>query len=311
MALDPALATVARRARSTLDHMGPMLGSELCEQLADVPKVAVWKACLKSDFVYRTAFGRYYLRYDITRDDGIRLTPSILRDFLTYTLLYTENALPSVMELTAERLNALRIVSQRKLAFARQLFLTAPGDVVAALRDTCCAYIAGDIAYNLAHDVPRKHVETGVTVHGSDIDLVLVHNHKADTDAVEAMEAHLLKTKHRYLMDPGVREELDFVVKPVSRMIDQFAYDDIPSKIACKVLYESQYVFGDVGIYDALLANLKLSGVTAKIEADFATALSSRKDTYAHLLEVADVANPLDPDTASLFYFSQERVEME
>ena len=71
-----------------LDANGPMTGGEIASKLGDVKKILVWKTCMDTDRFHIFNCARYYLRYDITRDDQIRLSPSVLRDFLSFTLIY-------------------------------------------------------------------------------------------------------------------------------------------------------------------------------------------------------------------------------
>ena len=65
---------------------GPQLGKELALALPDVPVLALWQACYRSEAFHMSHFASYYLRFDVTRDDQVRLSPSILRDFMSFTL---------------------------------------------------------------------------------------------------------------------------------------------------------------------------------------------------------------------------------
>ena len=58
---------------------GPQLGKELALALPDVPVLALWQACYRSEAFHMSHFASYYLRFDVTRDDQVRLSPSILR----------------------------------------------------------------------------------------------------------------------------------------------------------------------------------------------------------------------------------------
>jgi len=80
-------------------------------------------------------------------------------------------------------------------------------------------------------------------------------------------------------VSPDIREELDFIVKPIDRMLDQLSYRDIHEKIASKILYESYFLMGRVDIYQALINHLESGGTKDLIETDFETALQQRKDT--------------------------------
>ena len=77
---------IEARVIGVLSERGPQIGKELAAALPGVPVLALWQACYRSDTFRVSHFASYYLRYDITRDDQVRLSPSILRDFLSFTL---------------------------------------------------------------------------------------------------------------------------------------------------------------------------------------------------------------------------------
>jgi len=67
--------------------------------LPDVPVRNLRKACFRSQSFLISHFASYHLRFDITRGDQARLSPSILRDFLSFTLF----GLPGQREQMIER----------------------------------------------------------------------------------------------------------------------------------------------------------------------------------------------------------------
>ena len=80
--------------------------------------------------------------------------------------------------------------------------------------------------------------------------------------------------------------------------------------IASKILYESLFLYGRLDVYEYLLSQMNIMGTRQKIENDYEIALSERKQTVGRIL---DLKKPLvisdDPETQSLFFFSQERLE--
>ena len=92
-------------------------------------------------------------------------------------------------------------------------------------------------------------------------------------------------------------------------MLGQMAYGDIHQKIASKILYESYFLMGRVDIYQTLMKHLKLKGTWDRIEQDFEIALGQRKSTIAKILALAPDASTEDPEVASLFFVSKERLE--
>ncbi|MEM0986365.1 MAG: hypothetical protein AAGJ32_08970 [Pseudomonadota bacterium] len=302
----PEKSPLQLRIHQTLSAHGALLGKELCEYLDGEPFLAVWQACFSDDTIQISHFSRYYLRFDITRADMVRLSPSILRDFLSFTLISLPGQRETVIDRQVELSNTHREISREKMRIARTVMIEALADVDQELKARLCAFIAGDLAYFLGHSEPREIKATGERVRGSDIDIIIVHDDLPD-DVVEAIDSALSKAKYYYLSHPGWRQELDFIVKPIERMYDQFNYSDIHEKIASKIVYESLFLAGSVSLYGMIMEEMRASGAGAKIEADFEYGLADRKSALHQLLQADPYA--LNENTQSLFYFYQERVE--
>jgi len=268
MAVD--IEALSRRIGMLISDNGPMLGKELHAHLPEVGHLELWQACFSSDDLQISQFSRYYLRYDITREDMIRLSPSILRDFMSFTLMS---------------------ISQGDLKGHR-----------------ACAFIAGDLAYFLGHNEPREVAALGELVRGSDLDVIIVHDGLEPAD-IEKMEAHMLAAKNYLMRKPSLRQELDFIIKPVEKMFGQFRYHTIQEKIASKIVYESLFMAGSVVLYTQIMDQLRLSGTEQKITDDFSKGLEDRSQAVTRLLG-ADQED-IDVNVRSLFYFSQERLEFE
>lgn len=292
-----------------LRESGPQSGSALSERFPDVHPIGLWKLCYGSKSVLIQNCARYYLRYDVTRENMLRLSPSILRDFLTFSLIYLPEQGVQSVEAGTRLANRFRRISLRKLSLAREALLRLPEDLQKELNENCVVFLSGDIAYYLAHDTLRQHDTLNVPIKGSDIDIVIINNLESDPEKVARIEAELLKIKRQYLITPDIREELDFIVKPVGRMLDQLTYRDIHQKIATKILYESYFLMGRVDIYQSLMRHLDVSGARTKIEADFEVALGERKQTIGKIMNLSLTQSEQDSNVHSLFYASQERLE--
>ena len=295
--------------RRILEENGPLTGSELTEKLPDYTDIALWRECYGSDRIRVSNCARYYLRYDILRGNQLRLSPSILRDFLTFSLVYLTDQMVEIVEIGTRLANKFRTNSLKKLSWAREALLQLDEDLQEVLNAHCVVFLSGDIAYYLAHETKRRHDQLGVEVNGSDIDIVIVANRGAPPDKIARIESQLLTTKKLYLTTPYIAEELDFIVKPIGTMLDQLSYGDIHQKIASKILYESYFLMGRVDIYQSLMKHLSMSGTLELIERDFETALGQRKDTIAKILALDADASTEDPEVASLFFASEERLE--
>lgn len=296
---------------NVLKSAGPVTGAELTKKLPHISDIAIWRACYGSSEIRVSNCARYYLRYDILRGNQLRLSPSILRDFLTFSLVYLSDQVVEIVEASTRLANKFRSVSLGKLSWAREALLKLDDDLQQVINDHCVVFLSGDIAYYLAHQTKRAHSQLGVEINGSDIDIVVVTNRGAPPDKIAQIESQLLVTKKIFLTTPGIGEELDFIVKPIETMLGQLAYGDIHQKIASKILYESYFLMGRVDIYQTLIQHLKLRGTWDKIESDFEIALGQRKDTIAKILDLAPDASTDDEEVASLFFASKERLEFQ
>ncbi|MEL6257823.1 MAG: hypothetical protein AAFQ67_02045 [Pseudomonadota bacterium] len=287
---------------------GALLGKELVDALPQAGFLDLWQACFSDLEIHISHFARYYLRYDKGRDDLVRLSPSILRDFLSFTLFSLAGQREGVIERQVELSNLHREISLYKMRIASTVVSQAFKLLTAEQREQACAFIAGDLTYFLGHSEPREVAAIGELVRGSDIDIVIVHNGLGD-DTVAMLDQHMLGAKSYYLNHPDHRQELDFVCKPLERMFAQFGYSDIHEKIASKIFYESLFLGGSLELYEQIKQELERSGAHAAIEADFEYAIAERKRAMRTLLKT-DPAQ-LDKTTETLFYFSQERVEFQ
>ena len=185
----------------------------------------------------------------------------------------------------------------------KQLFVSLGREV----RSQLCAFIAGDLAYFLAHNEPREHAASGEMVKGSDIDIVIILSESLPDEIKTRIDAEMTALKSLYLRHPQYRHEIDFICKRKSVMERQFQYTDIHDKIASKIAYESMFLGGSLTLYMEVRDAMSRTGVDRLIEQDFEHALKDRKHAMRTLLNVP--GDTIDDETRSLFYFSQERVE--
>lgn len=286
---------------------GPMIGKELAEALPDVPVLALWQACYRSQTFRVSHFASYYLRYDITREDQVRLSPSIQRDFLSFTLFGLPGQRDQMIERQGTLANMHREISREKISVAQQVMKQLFVNLGREVRSQLCAFIAGDLAYFLAHNEPREHEASGEMVKGSDIDIVIILSESLPDEIKTQIDSEMMVLKSLYLRHPQYRHEIDFICKRKSTMEKQFQYTDIHDKIASKIAYESMFLGGSLTLYMEVRDAMLRTGVDRLIEQDFEHALKDRKNAMHTLLAVPGDA--IDEETRSLFRFSQERVE--
>jgi len=69
------------------------------------------------------------LMVDITRGNQLRLSPSILRDFLTFSLIYNADQTVDIVESGTRLANRFRAISLEKLHMARRALLDLDEDL--------------------------------------------------------------------------------------------------------------------------------------------------------------------------------------
>jgi len=275
---------VPARLIELLERSGPLTGAEIHASLGGEAFDA-WKACRLSPRLALRRVGRRYLRIDRRVDGYARLSPSILREFMTYTVVGVSSD-PAALEERARAARAhVREVSRRKLELATRLITdivarvgTEPGD-----EEAFCVALAGDIVYEMAHDVNRPERSTGLMVQGSDLDIVVLVS-----DASSALPARLDRAiyaeKHRYLKHPAFREEIDYVVKGFDRLREQARFDTVQRMVACKVFDEAVLLCGSEALFAAGKALLRDCGVVDRLRAMEQSAIAARQRDEDHLL---------------------------
>ena len=77
---------IEKRVISSLREWGPMTGGQLLRRTGE-DVFRLWQTCRNSDAVVDRIAGRRFLRLDRAVEGYARLSPSIRREFQTYTLL--------------------------------------------------------------------------------------------------------------------------------------------------------------------------------------------------------------------------------
>lgn len=293
-----------------IEEKGPLTGSEILEALRGIP-LTLWRTCCLSTALQRQTLGCRYLRLDRRVDGFARLSPSILREFMTYTVVGLAGNTGASQRRADAVTRHIREVSRAKLALARR--------IVGSLQDRLAEswpreggisfIIAGDIVYDMAHDVPRPEKSTGEMVNGSDIDLVVVSDENVSPEFLQELDNAIHREKHYTLIAPSVREEIDYVVKNMERVREEVLFDTFDRMVACKILQEGMLLAGSQPLFDAIKAMLVDRGVTKKLAEMEAKAEMFRQSAEEHLLN-ADPSH-ISRDDLNLFYTTEESEEVE
>lgn len=303
-------AALAARVRDVLADRGPSTGAILQDSLGG-ELFGLWKACATDPELATRVVGRRYVRLDRTVEGFARLSPSILREFLTYSVV----ALPhqeKELDRAARRLQArIRAISRAKLRLAQRVADEVTEQALAggADPDDFCLLVAGDIVYEMAHDVRRHESSTGGVVQGSDLDIVVLARDEAPDDTVTRLDESIHRRKWLYLKNPAFQEEVDYVVKRFARLEEQTRFDTFPHMVACKVFDEARFLTGNADLHRAGRALLEERGVLARL-AELADQARAGREVRRQLLLSID-GDELPAHGFRQFYTDDEAAEFE
>jgi len=295
---------------SLLDQRGPLTGGELLESL---PRdgLALWRICMGSPTLMVRSIARLYLRLDRRIDSYARLSPSILREFLTYSVVARRGDEEASGARLLDLARRIRTVTQDKslLAYRTISALVSRADNPDLIREQTCFILAGDIVYNMAHDVPRPERSTGRLVQGSDLDLVIIVSDGFPEDHRRRLDERVFREKHRLLVTPQLREEIDYVIKDLDTVREQLRFDTFRHMVACKIMQEGTLLYGDEGLFTTVKQMLAQSGASARLDGMKKEAGLFRSRAWEILLR--EDLETIRRDHLDLFYPTEESEEFE
>jgi hypothetical protein len=161
----------------------------------------------------------------------------------------------------------------------------------------------------MAHDVPRPEQSTGKMVQGSDIDLIVVVDGKVSDDFIKRLDDSIYQEKHRILIAPSLKEEIDYVVKRLKRVREQVEFNTFKHMVACKILQEGMLLYGSEDLFHTIKDMLYEYGVTEKLNNLEKMAIALRKDVEEYLLH--SDSDRIKREDLYLFYSAEESEEFE
>jgi hypothetical protein len=292
-----------------LRENGPATGARLIESLRCEP-LPLWRVCRRSDRIRMMSVARRFLRLDRAVEGYARLSPSIRREFLTYTILSLEEHGSRPAEAAAELRRETATVSREKIALARRVaaeVFTESGEED-ILTDRACFFIAGDIVYDMGHRVKRPEKSTGGMVRGSDLDMVVVVESDLPSSVVAALDKAVYRKKYYLLVHPDYREEIDYLIKTLDRVRLQAAFDVFESMVACKIMVEGRFLHGSRALFEkvkSILQERSLPETLAQLET---RAVENRREAENGLLKMTDADT--DEGYQHLFFTREEGEEI-
>lgn len=208
-----------------------------------------------------------YLRFDRAVEGYARLSPSIRREFLNYTVVGLVSQVDDITARSLELQQEFVRVSQLKREIARdtvqRLVESSPNRE--RLRAHVCYMIAGDVMYNMADTFERPESSTGRLVRGSDLDLVIVSDNELAPEERGELDELVYREKWHMLVLPQFREEIDYVVKDVAKVKAQLRFDSLEHMIASKILQESALLYGSADLFSHIKRLARQSGVPDRL----------------------------------------------
>jgi hypothetical protein len=290
-----------------LQQRGPLTGAEIRDAVPG-NSLDLWQACFKCPDLKIRTVGTRYLRLDRRLSEFARFSPSIWRSFLTYSIIGLTDQENRLEERAADLRRHIEAVTRSKLDVAFQTVSGLAAEVEDVERKACFI-IAGDIVYNMSHNVPRPERSTGKLVNGSDMDMVvLVSDHCGDS-YIKCLDEAIYREKFRLLLTPHLREEIDYVIKPFRKVREQVRFDSFSHMLACKILQEGTFLYGNELLFQDVKALLRTQGVMEKLKRMEALAKAHRHNTERLLKNVT--SGEISQETMNLFYPSEESEEFE
>ncbi|MBU1692802.1 MAG: hypothetical protein KKC51_02445 [Verrucomicrobia bacterium] len=298
--IEPGILDILRRS-------GPITGSQFVE-LARAEVLPLWRLCRRSPHIRRVLVGRRFLRLDRAVEGYARLSPSIRREFLTYTVLGLEEQEDALTRIADEQRRAISGISHEKTNLAREIAVSVFSEVGdgEALAERVCFIIAGDITYDMAHRVPRPEKSTGEMVRGSDLDIIVVAEDDLPADAIKALDNTIFNKKHYLLVHPEYREEIDYIVKDLRRIREQMAFDTFEAMVACKIMDEGQLLYGSRSVFQTVKSLLAKHDIPARLKRLESQAVAERERAERSLLAPEE---GISAEQYNHLFFTQEEGE--
>jgi len=121
--------------------------------------------------------------------------------------------------------------------------------------------------------------------------------------------AEIFKEKYNYLINPYLREEIDYIVKCIDRVKEQVEFKTFKHMVACKILQEGALLFGSEEIFHRLKTMLKDHGILHRLTEMEEKAKLFRKNAEEYLLREDPVK--IRAESLNQFYPTEESEEFE
>ena len=291
-----------------LRESGPLTGRKLLEKSRSDP-LFIWRICNRSEKILTETIGKRYLRLDRQVEGFARLSPSILREFLTYTVLGLDDDIENFKVKAMELSRSIEKISMEKFILSKEIIsrVVSSQKYHEEIKKKAVFIIAGDIVYNMAHRESRPESSTGKMVNGSDLDIIIITEDLPE-DIIKELDRSIYHEKYYLLKMPAYREEIDYIIKDIDKVKQQLSFNCFEFMVASKILDEGKLLFGSDYLFDSIKKILLEKGIPKKLADLENTAISEREKARSYLLETTGLIS--QDEYKNLFYTTEETEEI-
>jgi len=291
-----------------LESHGPLTGKDLIRETG-INVFKAWRICSNTKQVLTRIVGRRYLRLDMKVDGYARLSPSIMREFMNYTIIGLEADKEAIESQAEELRKEIIAISKKKINLARETIdrLVQGHPDRDAIIDHSTFIIAGDVVFGMAHAELRPESSTGEMVRGSDLDIIVVTD-GLSWHLTKSLDELIYREKYNLLINPVSKEEIDYIIKDLETVQDQLQFRDFKAMVASKILYEGEYLYGSLDLYHRIKKMLQDCGLDKKIASLEEKARHSRSAAEESLVSAPDSID--FNELMTLFYTTEEKEEI-
>jgi len=291
-----------------LRESGPLTGRKLLEKSRSDP-LFIWRICNRSEKILTETIGKRYLRLDRQVEGFARLSPSILREFLTYTVLGLDDDIENIKVKAMELSRSIEKISMEKFILSKEIIsrVVSSQKYHEEIKKKAVFIIAGDIVYNMAHRESRPESSTGKMVNGSDLDIIIITEDLPE-DIIKELDRSIYHEKYYLLKMPAYREEIDYIIKDIDKVKQQLSFNCFEFMVASKILDEGKLLFGSDYLFDSIKKILLEKGIPKKLADLENTAISEREKARSYLLETTGLIS--QDEYENLFYTTEETEEI-
>ena len=290
-----------------LEVHGPMTGKEIHEETT-LSIFDLWLKCNHSADIVLQTVGTKYLRLDRYVEGFARLSPSIIREFCSYSVVGLKSRSEEAKTKADRLLQSIIRISRNKFELARTIMeeVIESQDNPQAVQEKACFLIAGDVVYEMAHHEPRPESSTGKIVNGSDLDILVIYNDLAE-EIIESLDSAIYRKKFYLLNNPSYKEEIDYVIKDLPKVDRQLEFEGFESMVASKNLEESKFLCGNHALFLDIKKMVSKRGIPDRITVLKERAYRERENARRQLLTSEDAVN--DKQMRQLLFTTDEREE--